>query len=231
MRGKPRLLDLFCGAGGAGMGYHHAGFEVVGVDHRPQPNYPFRFMQRDALCLLADLIDNRYAVGPCYDAIHASPPCQFRTAYRRRPGHVRPSLNLIPDVRRLLEGTRCPYVIENVSEAAAWLRDPVRLCGSSFGLDVRRHRLFETSFPVMVPPCDHSWQTARFPAATNREKGSRCTVEVGVYRIPLETQLRAMGVDWPMTLHELSQAVPPAFTEHLGDFLMAAVRRRSGVAA
>lgn len=97
------------------------------------------------------------------------------------------------------------------------------LCGSSFGLDVRRHRLFESNVPLMALPCNHAWQTPRFPAATNREPMSRRTVEVGVYRIPLDVQKRAMGVDWDVTLDELSNAVPPAFTEHIGQQLMAAL--------
>jgi DNA (cytosine-5)-methyltransferase 1 len=150
-----RLLDLFCGAGGAAMGYHRAGFEVVGVDIEPQPNYPFRFVQMDALKL-----------------------------------------------------------IENVEGAP--LENPTRLCGSSFGLDVQRHRLFETNWPLFAPPCSHGWAPARFPGATNREPSSRRTVEVGVWRIPFPVQKRAMGVDWDCTLEELSKMVPPAYTEFIG---------------
>jgi DNA (cytosine-5)-methyltransferase 1 len=210
----PRLLDLFCKAGGAAMGYNRAGFDVLGVDIEPQPNYPFRFHQADALEVL------RSAVGTYgFDAIHASPPCQTFTAYRRRGGGVGDGyLNLIPEVRPLLVATGLPYVIENVELARSELRSPVTLCGSSFGLDVRRHRLFESNVPMLVPPCVHGWQTPRFTPASNRTNKRR-TVEVGVYRIPLATQRKAMGIDW-MTLPELSEAIPPAYTEFIGRQLL-----------
>jgi DNA (cytosine-5)-methyltransferase 1 len=114
-----------------------------------------------------------------------------------------------------------PHVIENVPGAP--LCEPVRLCGSTFGLDVRRHRLFEANWPLRGAPCDHSWQTPRFPAATNRAPNSRRTVEIGVWRIPLDVQRRAMGIDW-MTLRELSEAIPPAYTEHIGRQLLEHLR-------
>jgi DNA (cytosine-5)-methyltransferase 1 len=207
---RPVLLDLFCGAGGASMGYRSAGFDVVGVDLSPQPNYPFEFHQADALTFPLD----------GFDAIHASPPCQSFTAYKRRPNHVGEYPNLIAPVRDRLVAAGVPWVIENVPKAP--LRDPVQLCGSSFGLDVRRHRLFESNYPLTAPPCDHSWQTPRFPPATNRVNLRR-TVEVGVWRIPLAVQHAAMGVDW-MTLEELSEAIPPAYTEHLGRQLLEVIR-------
>lgn len=206
---KPRLLDLFCGAGGAAMGYYRAGFDVVGVDIEPQPSYPFRFHQADALTFNLD----------GFDAVHASPICQGFTAYKRRHGHVRPRPNLIPTVRHRLAATGVPYVIENVPGAP--LVDPVTLCGSSFGLDVRRHRLFESNITLHGPACDHGWQTPRFAPATNRTNLRR-TVEVGVWRIPLAVQQKAMGIDW-MALHELTLAIPPAYTEHLGAQLLAHV--------
>lgn len=149
-----------------------------------------------------------------FSAIHASFPCQLFTAYRRKGHGVGDGYaNLIPEGRDLLKATGLPYVIENVPGAP--LESPVQLCGSSFGLDVRRHRLFESNIDLVTPPCDHSWQTPRFPGATNRAPMSRCTVEVGVWRIPLEIQQRAMGIDW-MSVSELSEAVPPAYTEHIG---------------
>lgn len=209
---RPRLLDLFCGAGGAAMGYHRAGFEVVGVDIKPQPNYPFEFHQADA--------PEAARRWERFDAIHASPPCQSFTAYRRKGHGVGDGYpDLITDTRAHLRMIGIPYVIENVPGAP--LEDPVQLCGSSFGLDVRRHRLFETNWPLDVPLCDHSWQKPRFPPATNRTN-LRKTVEVGVWRIPLETQQAAMGIDW-MTLPELSEAIPPAYTEHIGRQLLLAL--------
>lgn len=208
---RPRLLDLFCCAGGAAMGYHRAGFEVVGVDKDPQPNYPFEFVQGDALELGPALL----ASGR-FQAAHGSAPCQTFTAYRRRGARVGDGyLNLIPETRAMFERSGLPYVIENVEGAP--LRDPVMLCGSAFGLDVRRHRLFEVNFPMMSPGCVHGWQRSRFAPATNRTNLRR-TVEIGVWRIPLDVQQQAMGMDWS-TLEELSEAVPPAYTEHIGDYL------------
>ncbi len=206
-----RALDLFCRAGGASMGLHRAGFEVTGVDIIPCPSYPFKFIQADALTF--DLSG--------YDIIHASPPCQAYCAYKRRPGHVRPRESLIPQIRGRLKGQGTPYIIENVSGAP--LENPVTLRGSMFGLDVRRHRLFETSFPVIPPPCNHQAQTPRFAPATNR-KNLRSTVEVGVWRIPLDVQQRAMGIDW-MSLEDLSQAIPPSYSEFIVRAWLASVGR------
>lgn len=208
----PRLLDLFCGAGGAAAGYARAGFEVVGVDIKPQPRYPFEFHRADALEFLVEH-------GHGFDVRHASPPCQFATAYRRRKGVAVGAPNLIPATRRALLATSGPYVIENVEQAWSHLIDPVRLCGSMFGLDVQRHRLFESNVPLRAGWCDHSIWTPRFPQATNRTN-LRKTVEVGVYRIPLPVQQQAMDIDW-MRLDELSQAIPPAYTEHIGTALLA----------
>lgn len=195
------------------MGYHRAGFEVVGVDIEPQPNYPFEFHQADALEFLDDY-------GRSFDAIHASPPCQSFTAYRRRGDGVGEGYpDLIGLTRDLLVGTGAPYVIENVEGAP--LDNPIRLCGTGFALDVRRHRLFESPVPLMGMPCAHGRHAPRFPAATNRVGNSRRTVEVGVWRIPLDQQKRAMGIDWDVTLHELSESIPPAYTEFIGQQLLA----------
>lgn len=199
-----KALDLFCGAGGASMGLHRAGYEVTGVDIEPRPSYPFRFIQADALSFPLD----------GFDLIWASPPCQAFCAYGRRPGKVVPRPNLIPAARARLATNGAPYIIENVEGARAHLLAPVVLCGSMFGLDVRRHRLFETSFTVTAPPpCNHAAQRGSFPQATNRTNRRR-TVEIGVYRIPLATQRAAMGIDW-MSLAELSQAIPPAYSEFI----------------
>lgn len=208
----PLLLDLFCCAGGAARGYALAGFRVVGVDVDPQPNYPFEFIQGDALKIGKSLLKERR-----FSAIHASPPCQCFTAYKRRGSNVGQGyLNLIPETRELLQQSGLPYVIENVPSAP--LINPVRYCGSSFGLDIRRHRMFESNVELKAPPCDHKWQTPRFPPATNRTN-PRKTIEIGVWRIPLDTQLKAMKID-NMTLRELSQAVPPAYTKHIGSQLL-----------
>lgn len=212
----PLLIDLCCSAGGATRGYQLAGFEVWGVDVVPQVRYPgSRFIRADALDVLAEIGCGRL---PRPVAVHASPPCQTWSAYRRRGSGVGAGYpDLIGDLRMMLGLLGIPYVIENVPGAP--LLDPIRLCGSSFGLDVRRHRLFETSWPTTAPPCDHGWQTPRFPQATNRTN-PRSTVEVGVRRIPLAVQQRAMGgVDW-MTREELSQAIPPAYTTWIGQRLM-----------
>lgn len=203
---RPRLLDLFCGAGGAGAGYHRAGFDVVGVDIEPQPHYPFEFHQADALTFPLD----------GFDAIHASPPCQAFTAYRRRGQGVGDGYpNLIAGVRAALSATGLPYVIENVPGAP--LRNHTQLCGTSFGLDVQRHRWFESNTGLLAPPCNHGGPR-RYPPATNRTNLRR-TVEVGVWRIPLAVQQHAMGISW-MTLPELTEAIPPAYTEHIGSYLM-----------
>lgn len=213
---RPRLLDLFCGAGGASVGYWLAGFDVVGVDIAPQPRHPLGAVQADAL---------EYAVahGHEFDAIHASPPCQRFTAYRRRGAGVGESYaDLIAPVRATLCAIGLPWIIENVPGAP--LHEPVQYCGSSFGLNVRRHRLFESNVPLSAPDCDHAWQTPRFPPATNRANKRR-TVEVGVWRIPLAVQRDAMGIGW-MELHELTEAIPPAYTHHIGGQLLAHIERR-----
>ena len=124
---RKKALDLFCGAGGASDGLARAGFEVHGIDHVDQPEYPYPFERRDVLTLSPRELRE-------YDIIWASPPCQKFTAYKRRKGHVRPSVNLIPQTRRLLRRAGVPYIIENVPGAP--LEDPIMLCGSMFGLDV-----------------------------------------------------------------------------------------------
>lgn len=207
MTAKPRLLDLFCGAGGAAMGYHQAGFEVVGVDIAPQPRYPFEFHQGDAMTWPLD----------GFDVIHGSAPCQRFTAYGRRQGVQRERhLNLIPAARALLQATGLPYVLENVEGAP--LNNPIRLCGTSFGPDLQRHRLFESNAPLSGLRCNHDRNVSRWPMATNR-RNKRRTIEVGVRRIPLADQQRAMGIGW-MTLEELSQAIPPAYTRFIGEQLL-----------
>ena len=196
-----RALDLFCCAGGAARGLADSGYDIVGVDHEDQPSYPFEFIRADATSFPLE----------GFELIWASPPCQAFTAYQRRPRHVRPAPDLIAWMRARLAAAECSTILENVDGAP--LEDPIMLCGSMFGLDVRRHRYFETSFAVDPPPCDHASQLPRFPPATNRTN-PRCTVEVGVWRIHLDVQRRAMGIDW-MSREELSQAIPPAYASFL----------------
>lgn len=217
---RPRLLDLFCCAGGAGMGYHRAGFDVVGVDCEPQPRYPFRFVQADALDYLA-------AHGSDFDVIHASPPCQKNVkglaAVNRALGRQLDHPDLIEPTRALLHALGKPYIMENVMGAP--LRGAVRLCGTSFGLPIYRHRLFECSELVMVPACEHDRQreakywTSWMPGGERR----RAKV-VQVYDAAGERHEwgPALGIDW-MTPAELTQAIPPAYTEHLGQQYLAAL--------
>jgi DNA (cytosine-5)-methyltransferase 1 len=220
---KPRLLDLFCCAGGAAVGYTRAGFQVIGVDINPQPRYPYAFIEGDVMTVLADLD------WTLFDAVHASPPCQgYSTKTPDRSKHQR----LIGPVRELLEATGLPYVIENVDGAKADMIDPQRLCGSSFGLDVRRHRWFETNWPLTVPPCNHAWQTPRFDVYDHGKRYRACTVPVfgtggGKAR---EHWSAAMGVDW-MTDAELAEAIPPAYTEYIGRQFTAYLRARQAVNA
>lgn len=200
-----RLLDLFCGAGGAAMGYHQAGFdEIVGVDIHPQPNYPFEFIQ----------IDSLEAEIHGFDLIHASPPCQHFTAYRRNVKDITDRYeDLISPTQALLQGTT--YVIENVPKAP--IRPDLVLCGSMFDLDIRRHRWFEVSFPVNSPSCDHSvWKERKYKPSSNR-KNKRFTIEVGSWDEPLNLQKQCMEVDWEITVRELSEAVPPAYTKYIGE--------------
>jgi DNA (cytosine-5)-methyltransferase 1 len=227
-----RILDLFCGAGGAAMGYHRAGFEVVGVDHKPQPRYPFEFVQADALGYLYALT---WLELLQFAAIHASPPCQAfssaRSLWDSRLGDDRHP-DLIGPTREALTATGLPFVIENVERAP--LLDPVTICGLSLGLGVRRHRIFETSFPVMVPPC-HSkhagdWISVFGGGALSRTpKDGQKRVDgkhngKGAYdgrtHIKHEAAKVAMGIDW-MGRDEMSDAIPPAYTELIGAQLMA----------
>lgn len=221
---KVRLLDLFCGAGGCTKGYRRAGFDVVGVDIAPQPHYPFEFVQADALDYVAQH-------GHEFDAIHASPPCQFHTvlsaiwaddeAYQER------HKDLIPDTRKALIAAGKPYVIENVAGAWRAMENPVMLCGSMFGLKVYRHRLFET-WPMMLAPVHvpHKDQTPRSGRGKSPKGFISVTGNGGAPNLGmpyLDYASMAMGIDW-MTREELSQAIPPAYTEWIGKYLMEAIQ-------
>jgi DNA (cytosine-5)-methyltransferase 1 len=202
-----RLLDLFCGAGGAAMGYYRAGFEVVGVDNRPQKNYPFEFHLADALEFCA-------AHGREFDAIHASPPCQAYSALRVvRPGRAWP--DLIAPARAAFEAADRPFIIENVPGAP--LISPAIVCGLTLGLLTKRHRLFESTLLLFGSGCKRGhlgeWYTVagtysgvrRVPNAKSPKRNAPNAAVAS----------RALGIDW-MTSKEMSQAVPPAYTEFIG---------------
>jgi len=232
-----RLLDLFCGAGGAAMGYHRAGFDLVGVDIRPQPNYPFDFVQADALEFLRMLLENDLPHGWSnmsvdgsefvdFDAIHASPPCQAYSQTQRLHGADHPEL--IAPLRELLRDTGLTYVIENVEGAP--LENPVKLCGSSFGLAVKRHRLFECDpFWVMAPPCQHPTE-AKYPTHARKDK-AQLSPFVHIYGTgggagkDINLWRWAMDVPWMQTKAEIAEAVPPAYTEFIGTQLVAHLER------
>lgn len=206
-----RILDLFCGSGGAGMGYYHAGFRVAGVDIVRQPRYPFRFWQAECLHWLETFMED---VIEDIDAIHASPPCQhFSSLNNGTWGNADGHPDLIAPTRALLEATGLPYVIENVPGSP--LIRPTRLCGSMFGLEIeegylQRHRLFETNWPLEAPgPCRHDGQA------------------IGVYghgRGGGPSRGRSANADQARRLMQMpwanrdgcSQAIPPAYTEYIG---------------
>lgn len=211
-----KLLDLFCGAGGAAMGYQQAGLEVVGVDINPQPHFPFEFVQADALEFVA-----KY--GKDFDVIHASPPCQLYSV--TAPLSTGNYPDLVGPTRQALAATGKPYIIENVPGAP--LINPLMLCGSMFGLKIQRHRLFET-IPIIwwLPhPCAHQGL-----ATGNKMR------RLGVTRTPslndgfeyvtvagnnylADEGRAAMGINW-MPKKYLSQAIPPAYTKWLGRQLL-----------
>lgn len=208
-----KLLDLFCGAGGAAMGYSRAGFDdIVGVDIKPQPRYPFRFVLADAL--------ECHTLPQGFDAIHASPPCQSFSKTRaivRGKGLTCKGLDLIEATRERLLRRGIPYVIENVPGAP--LLSPITLCGTMFGLRVYRHRLFESSV-LLLSPSDGAH---RHTTGSHRGYSANTPfITVGGNNYNREQGAQAMGIDWPMTRAELSQAIPPAYTEFIGKQLIQA---------
>jgi len=212
----PRLLDLFAGCGGAGVGYARAGFEVVGVDLHSMPRYPFEFHQGDALEYLAEH-------GHEFDAIHASPPCQASSTLTKGTNQGRIYPQLIPATRELLDASGKPYVIENVMGSD--IRWDAMLCGEMFGLGVIRHRLFEVAgfmveAPAHVPHRGRvagmrhgQWFTGPYFAVYG-DGGGKGTVA---------QWQQAMGIDWTWDRKEIAQAIPPAFTAYLGAQLLTAV--------
>lgn len=222
----PRLLDLYCGAGGAAMGYHRAGFQVVGVDIMPQPHYPFEFIRYDAPTFLMELSADGWLALMQWDAVHASPPCKQYSALRTGwPG--RQWDNLLGITRKLLADTGLPYVIENVPGSP--ISGTVMLCGGGILpvvrcddgrlRQVRRHRYFETNWPLMGHPCHHiypslgvyghgRWNSAERPGRRGAYQGNK------------REQAEGMGIDW-MGREELREAIPPAYTEYMGKQLAA----------
>ena len=230
---RPRLLDLFCGAGGAAVGYSRAGFDVVGVDIRPQPSFPFEFVEADALEWLEERLcyEALWWDGAPFAAIHASPPCQaYSAGARMRNGHAKDHPRLIEPVRELLAETGLPYVIENVPGAP--LRSPVHLCGSQFGLSVRRHRCFETNWLLLSNGCTHGYQDVVVGVYGDHPEDS--VIRKGHPAIRARNVAHAqeaMGIGWMETWDELKEAIPPAYTELIGAQLLAHLEASCGVAS
>jgi DNA (cytosine-5)-methyltransferase 1 len=212
---KPRLLDLFCCAGGAAKGYHEAGFEVTGVDIDHQGHYPFCFIRTDALAL-----DPKFIAT--FDAIHASPPCQAYSDLAKRNKNAHEWPQLVEPVRKMLASSGLPYVIENVEGAP--LLNPVMLCGTMFkGLRVLRHRLFEANFPILTPehgrhPKVHTFDKRK--SHYGKTDDMRDFVQVtGGGNCTIAAAKDAMGISW-MNKGELNEAIPPAYTRLIGRQLL-----------
>ena len=203
-----KLLDLFCGAGGASAGYAAAGFEVHGVDLKHGKRYPYTYVRADVLDVLRD---KNYLNQ--FDVIHASPPCQTHSItqhLRNAQGKTTSKLDLIPETRAALIESGKPYIIENVPGSP--LINPIQLCGSSFGLKVRRHRLFESNMALIGSVCNHKLQGRPIGVygSLNDEipKGGKTAATIDEAR-------NAMGMPWAIWT-ELVEAIPPAFTNYLG---------------
>lgn len=213
-----RLLDLFCCAGGAAVGYRRAGFDVTGIDIEPQPRFPYTFIRADVLELDARFLRR-------FDAIHASPPCQSYSDLAKRNGNGDDWPRLIEPVREMLEQSGKPWVIENVEGAP--MRDPVILCGTMFeGLRVIRHRLFETNFPLPQPehiphtehPRCHTFDKRKSHYGKTDEWKDFVSVNGGG-NCSIAAARDAMGIDW-MTKREINESIPPAYAEYVGKHLM-----------
>lgn len=214
---KPKLLDLFCCAGGAGVGYSRAGFEVVGVDINPQPRYPFEFHQANALDYLSEH-------GHEFDVIHASPPCQRYS--RCTPQHAKERHDdLIAQVRKLMPSEKY-YVIENVDTARHLLINPITLCGTYFGLKVLRHRCFESNAELSQPAkCSHKGMVEGVHYVSVHDGtmngNSRKILDAKGYKLDSSKATaayyaEAMDIDWMQTRKEIAEAIPPAYTEFIG---------------
>lgn len=206
----PRVLDLFCGAGGASMGYVLAGYDVTGVDIKHGRRYPWGYIRKDVMTLTPEDLQG-------FDLIHASPPCQTYSAtkhLRNAQGKTTSKQDLVEPVRELLIASGVPYVIENVEGAP--LIDPVQLCGSAFGLRVRRHRLFESSMPLKGTGCNHKEQgkpVGIYGSMRDEIPGGGHTAKT------MDEANHAMGINW-MIWGELVEAIPPAYTHYIGQQIM-----------
>lgn len=226
---RPRLLDLYSCAGGAGMGYHRAGFDVVGVDIEPQPNYSFEHHQGDA-------IEYLLAHGREFDAIHTSPPCQANIAItagnRGRAGWSDSHVNLIPATRDALIAVGRPWVIENgVSKE---LRPDVTLCGLMFGLKVFRHRYFEVGgwLPMQLAhPSHRGHRVAGWRHGVRYDGDMLAVYGDGGGKGTVAEWQEAMGIDWTDSRRALAEAIPPAYTEFIGAALLDRVTFEAGEAA
>jgi DNA (cytosine-5)-methyltransferase 1 len=196
-----RALDLFCGAGGASMGLYRAGFDVRGIDINPQPRYPFKFIEGDAMD--ADLGG--------YDLVWASPPCQRYTVAQNAAKNAAAHPDLIPAVREMLEAWGGPWIIENVIGVP--LRNPTLLCGLAMGLKVKRHRIFESNHFLLSPPCPSHNQD--YYVIFGHEVRNRRHGQAAGRKNKISEGRAAMGIDW-MTRGELSEAIPPVYSEFLG---------------
>lgn len=217
---KPRLLDLFCGAGGAGMGYSRAGFDVYGVDITHQRSYPFPNTAADAIVALRQTNWLKR-----FDAIHASPPCQASCSLIKgnQSATAGNHVNLIPAVRELLAATGLPYVIENVQGSD--LRRDYTLCGEMFGLGVIRHRYFEVSGfdPQPKPHVPHRGRVAGYRHGQWFDGPYFAVYGEGGGKGSVEQWREAMGIDWTWDRKEIAEAIPPAYTEFVGAHLLASV--------
>jgi DNA (cytosine-5)-methyltransferase 1 len=223
---RPLLLDLFCGAGGAAMGYHRAGFDVIGIDIDPQPDYPFEFVQGDALSSWAWAKADWSRV----DAIHASPPCQRYSDLAHRNGNADAWPDLVDPTRQLLQVANRPYVIENVEGAP--LIDPVTLCGTMFAeTSVIRHRLFETNWPLVAPSV-HPKHPLVFTHDKRKAHYGRLDQDVSYVQVTgggnatLANKRRAMAMPWANN-HGLNEAIPPAYTLWIGAQLGEHIRKQA----
>jgi DNA (cytosine-5)-methyltransferase 1 len=204
-----KLLDLFCGVGGASVGYAEAGFEITGIDLKHGKRYPFTYIKGDVLTYLNDMDFLR-----SFDVIHASPPCQTHSItqhLRNAQGKSTNKIDLIPQTRAALITSGKPYIIENVPGSP--LIDPVQLCGSSFGLEVRRHRLFESNMDLIGSICDHKLQGR--PIGVYGSLNDQIP-NGGKTATTIDEARNAMNMPWAIWT-ELVEAIPPAFTKYLGD--------------